>query len=203
MASSPASFRHLPTNARQLSAPLPVIAASFVSPSRNSRVRGSFGASAPEALASVLSVCVSVCVCGGVSETFRSCFLKRFTRSVETSDLNCLRAQLCGANPVSSWSIRPAFTSAARYSDALDCLTRKLNAMISICGSRPSFFDATQRNAIQIQRIASGKSRIFGSLITSSSRRNQRLMWRPFGNCRDHTTAADCECNHIRRLPLK
>lgn len=142
-----------------------------------SKSDGSAGESAASRV-SFFSGCVCVCVsvCGGVSETFRSCFLKRFTLSVETSDLNCLLAQLCGAKPVSVLSIRPAITSFVRYSADLTGFTRRLSAMISFEGNWPEFFDAMQRNATQIQRIASGNSRIFGSFITSSSRRNHRLI---------------------------
>ena len=70
-ASSPAALRHLPTNDRHASGPLPVMAASFLSPSSNSRLRWSIGASAPEASASesffgegdcdVAPACVSNC----------------------------------------------------------------------------------------------------------------------------------------------
>jgi hypothetical protein len=51
-ASSEAAFRHLPTNERQASGPLPVSLASVFRPRSNKSDRTSRGASAPEALAS-------------------------------------------------------------------------------------------------------------------------------------------------------
>lgn len=145
---------------------LPVMAFNEVTPSKNKSPRGSRAATAGSFFSgSVICFCS---VSGAVSETFRPPFLKRFTLSVEVSDLYCRPRQLWGAKPLSTRSSRPADTSAAKIEADFCGATRNMRAMSSLPGRAPSFFDATQRIATHAQRRFSGSLSIFGSLIASS-----------------------------------
>lgn len=140
------------------------------------------------------SVSVSVLsVSGGVSETFRvtsdetfpSRFLKRFTRSVETSLLYCRAFQLCGANlPVSISSNRPMVTMTVTYSAARATVTRSSIATVAIAGRVPLFFDAMHKRLNQARCCLSDSASNFGSCRASSYARHHRLIRRPVSSTR-------------------
>jgi len=137
------------------------------------------GATAQESFFSdsVLCICsVSGGVSLGVSETFRSAFRKRFTRSVETSDLYCLAFQLCGAAvPTSSMSTRPRATSSATMALARSMVIRSLNATAAIAGSLPPFWDVMQHRLNQARCCLSVRRHSLGSSTASSYARHHRL----------------------------
>lgn len=155
-------------NVRQAASCLPVRAFNEATPPENKSPRGSRAATAGTSCSVSVSVLCFCSVSGAVSETFLTPFLKRFTRSVETSDLYWRPRQLWGAKPFSARSSRPADTSAAKIEADFCGDTRNIRATSSLDGSAPSFFDATQRIATQAQRTLSGSLSIFGSLIASS-----------------------------------
>lgn len=154
---------------------------------KNSRsaIEGSGGASAPEALASdLLSVSVSVSVSGGVSETFRLAFLKRCTRSVETSDLYCRAFQLWGVNPVSVLSSRPAVQSCASTCAAFSGFIWRVYATWASGGSSPPCFDDKHIRLNHARNKLSLRSCSLGSVAASSYALHQRLTASPSRACR-------------------
>jgi hypothetical protein len=149
-ASSEAAFRHLPTKDRHASGPFPVILPSFCKPGPNNSERTSRGASA-QSFCSDSVVCF--CICSGavsfaVSETFRLPFLKRFTLSVETSDLYWRPFQLWGSKCPPMSSINPARTSFVIHSATFDGFMRRAMAISSAGGRVPPPFDAKHRSIV-------------------------------------------------------